>query len=205
LNTSDNPPAPTGEQSRFKHHPPGAKEKAFGMYARHTDLAAISSKLGVPLATLRKWSSVGTWKARRLLLESANPAGASGQKSNSKETETDEAFEELKAMSLSEKQAMYQKMMADSAMRGALVMQRSSDTALVQFADRWLKMDTTARKALRLETIAPPMVVNVALLAGTETRRAISNGTTNAPLALPAIQAFATEVPALTQPDEVEQ
>jgi hypothetical protein len=197
LNTLDSP-APTNEPSRFKRHKPGTKEQAFKMYARHTDLAAISSKLGVPLATLRKWSSVGTWRARRLFLESANPLGASVHKPGGKEAETDEAFEQLKALSFSEKQSMYEEMASDSAMRAALVMQRASDATLVSQAEKISKMDSTARKALRLETRKPSVVVNVALLSGAETRRSVACPVTREPLAIdetPAIQAVVIEVP----------
>lgn len=169
-------------RSRFEQHPPGTKEKAFLLYSRHTELSMISIKLGVCLATLRKWSSLGKWKSRRVILEDVKPSDRFGSKKPSgQEANRDQAFEELKALPFVEQQTAYQRMMTESAMRIALTMQRSTDTALVQQADKWAKLDTTARKALGLETNKPQVIVNVGLLAGIETRRLASRACEEAP------------------------
>jgi hypothetical protein len=171
MTTPETPPA-TDTRSRFEQHPAGTKEKAFLLYRRHTELSMISMKLGVCLATLRKWSSVGKWKSRRILLEDAKPGNAfPPEKPCGQEAERDHAFEELIALPLGQQQSAYQRMMTESAMRIALTMQRSTDSALVQQADKWAKLDTTARKALGLEANKVPVIVNVALLAGMERGR----------------------------------
>jgi hypothetical protein len=158
---------PTDNQSRFERHPPGSKEKAFLLYTRHQDLSAIAVKLGIPLLTIRKWSSVGKWKDRRLLLEGSKPFdGFTQKKPSGPDSDGDEAFEQLRTLPLGEQQASYETMMRESALRMALAIQRCADGTLIQQADKIAKMDATARKALCLESPKQQTIINVALLSG---------------------------------------
>ncbi len=139
-------------------HPPELRERGYRLYEKGKPNPEIAAELGIPVATLARWSSKGKWKLRRQL--ASRPETELGALAP-----TNQDSLEISQLTLEEKQTRYTEMMADHAMRVAYTVKGLSLQGLVANADKIKKLDETARKALSLDKSKPPMIINVALLA----------------------------------------
>ena len=141
------------------------RERAFQLYKQTRDYAHVSLETGVPDATLRSWSSREKW-ATRIAAENAIPdSNAETIKGVLKVVSSECRPATPSNLDLAEKQAKYTDTMGDVALRIAEHANSLEGKELVQVADKLLKADAIARKALKLETEKPSTVINVALLS----------------------------------------
>ena len=146
--------------SRLRPHPPHLKERGYKLYEEGKSNPEIAKQLGIPLATLARWSSKGKWKLRKQL--ASRPETELGTLAPMRSHDT---LAEISQLTFVEKQARYTEMMSDHALRVAYTVGSLSPQGLLINADKISKLDSVARKALNLEESKPPVVVNVALLA----------------------------------------
>lgn len=169
-------------------YPPEVKEKAFQLFCERVKMADIAARLGVKLSTVAKWSSVHGWRARYCdqqisrgrEMVAAHPPKAAPSSSASPEIldEGNGLDGNLRAdskLSLGESQSEYQTRMQAQALRVPALMQRLSDAGLLASAEKLAKLDGIARKALRLETDKPAVVVNIGLLSSSEPPRRLKS------------------------------
>jgi transposase-like protein len=142
-------------------HPPEVKERAYQLYAAGSSLPQIAAQVGVPASTIARWSSKSAWKARKALIGCA--AG-----SNADPLELPVYSDLL----LSEKQNQYTEKMGDVALRFADHAHGLQGKELVQVAEKLLKADALARKALKIEEPVQFPIVQIALLASSIEKRA---------------------------------
>jgi hypothetical protein len=145
-------------------HPPELRERGYKLYAQRVPLAGIAEKLGVPLDTIRKWSSKGKWKTR-LFLSGAGGTAAARTDSGAVESRQDDELARLEDMSLEDKQALFQSIMENEAVRAAHAIQKVPTAALVQHADKIKKLEEAARRCLRLEDKPNNTIINLSFLA----------------------------------------
>jgi len=149
-------------------HPPEMRERAYKLFVQRIPLTKIGETLNIPVDTIRKWSSKGKWKTRRLLTGAGDCAPGKNNVMTVRATESNDIHAQLAkliGLTFEEKQGAYREMMSNEALRAALSIQNVPSATLVQHADKVKKLDEVARKALNLEEHKPICVVNVALLA----------------------------------------
>jgi hypothetical protein len=145
-------------------HPPEAKERAYQLYATGNSLPQIAAQIGIPAATIARWSSKNGWKARKTMI-----ASTSGSTADPSELP---GFSDL---SLPEQQDRYDERMRDVALRFADHARGLQGKDLVQVADKLLKADALSRKALKIEQLVPAQIVQIALLSTPVEKRAQSD------------------------------
>ncbi|MEY2493517.1 MAG: hypothetical protein QOJ45_9 [Verrucomicrobiota bacterium] len=134
-------------------HSPEVKERAFQLYVEANSLPQIGAELTIPISTIARWSSKGGWKARKALLATGQDGNAAGE------------LPVYSDLLLAEKQNQYTEKMGDVALRFAEHAHGLHGKELVQVADKLLKADALARKALKIEELAPAQIVQIALLS----------------------------------------
>jgi transposase len=145
--------------ARLQPHPPELKERGYRLYEKGKPNREIAAELGIPVATLARWSSKGKWKLRRQL------AGHAEAGLNALVPINQDSLAEISQLTFEEKQTRYDEMMSEHALRFAYVVKGLSPQGVVVNADKISKLDTVARKALKLEESRPAVLLNVALLA----------------------------------------
>jgi hypothetical protein len=159
----------TPEPSRaLVAHPPEVKERAFQLYAEANSLPQIAAALDVPISTIARWSSKGGWKARKALL-------VTGQDGNAAATKPAADLPVYSDLLLTEQQDLYNEKLRDVALRFADHAHGLQGKELVQVADKLLKGDALSRKALKIEDLVPPQIVQIALLSAPVEKRAQSD------------------------------
>ncbi|MFZ3376216.1 MAG: hypothetical protein WA183_11745 [Chthoniobacterales bacterium] len=143
----------------LRPHPPELKERGYQLYEQGKSNPEIANALDIPVSTLARWSSKGKWKLRRQL--ASRPGIELGAL-----TPTDQdILDEISQLTFEEKQALYDEMMSDHALRVAYIVKGLSPQGVVVNADKIKKLDETARKALKLESDKPRPLINIALLS----------------------------------------
>lgn len=137
-------------------HPLETREKAFQLHKRGNKHKDVAEQLDIPRGTVIGWAKRYRWRAR-LIAESAEVVAATAKTI---------APRKLGGQTFAEKQSEYETKMADEALRLPAMMAGLTDKELLASADKIAKLDATNRKALKLESDKPGVVVNVALLSG---------------------------------------
>jgi uncharacterized protein YjcR len=130
----------------------------------------IAFELQIPVGTIYAWGKRDQWDTRKGV-ESAGVTAETSQTVAKALAKVSKATEPSD-MELAEKQARYQSLMGDAAVRVAEHVAALDSEALVATADKLVKSDTWARKALKLETEKPSTVIQIGVLAQSPAREA---------------------------------
>lgn len=162
------------------HHDPGLHESGYQLFKQGLSHPDIARRLGLLHSTIQRWSSRQKWKLR--LLQEVSPSTAPREAGSSASTPgcppADIKCQPADSQSVSpltfeEKQAAFEDIMSNQALRIAKVISELPDASLVVAADKIKSLDATARKALKLEAEKPGTVINIGLLAKLETARSV--------------------------------
>jgi hypothetical protein len=143
--------------SRRKALPPlpvEVRAQALVMHANGVPSIEIADRLNLKAATVRSW--IRRQRKKDSLAEQPDLESVI-------EVDVPEATVEIPD-SLAEKQVFYQDRMADAAVRLAAHVSELDADALVKSADKLLKADQTARKALKLEGDKPVCAIQIGVL-----------------------------------------
>ncbi len=152
---------------KLEAHPAEVREKAFDLWRKGSNFDEVGAKLSIPPATIAGWSARLKWKARRHVMENGGDLVKAGFCAPpAEETPDTISREAIDGMSFDEKQQAYTDALASEAVRMAQIVRALPSNQVLSNADKIAKLDATARKALRLETDKPAIVVNVGFLAG---------------------------------------
>lgn len=158
-------------------HPIATREKAFQLYKLGNSAKEIGTLVNIKEGTIRVWIRNHKWKARALAENAGDVVTpVPCYLGNNAEQHT-----------LAEKQGDYEQTMSEQALRLPRMMATLSDRELLASADKIAKLDATNRKALKLESDKPGIVVNVALLAGTQAKRLLGRSPATSDNSLPTI------------------
>jgi hypothetical protein len=166
----------SGKQASRKKYAEATVEAAYQLYAEGKELADIGEVVGVPHATISKWSSKYGWKARMFAHKKTHKkaslprnkpklelAAAMRQNVSLEIRPTDFDPKEL---DLSDQQSEYRRRMAAQALRVPELMESLDGLVLLQCADKLSKLDSIARKALNLEGDQRAPTINIRLVEG---------------------------------------
>lgn len=124
----------------------------------------IARELKLPVGTIYSWSKRDAWSGR---LEAQRLTGidAETSKTVAKVVKVYQSRVEPSNLDLAEKQQHYQAKLGDAAVRLADHVATLNGSELVSQADKLLKADQIARKALKLESEKPSTVIQIGVLA----------------------------------------
>ena len=150
-------------------HPKEVREHAFRLYKDGHSQIHIAHDLGIPVGTVYGWCKRDHWDMRAKA-ERAGVDAETAPKLARVLTERTKAGEPSN-LDLAEKQARYQALMGDAALRVAEHVATLEGDKLVASADKLFKADQIARKALKLETEKPSTVIQIGVLANSPAKQ----------------------------------
>jgi len=163
--------APARPFNGIPKHPKEIRDKAFRLFVEGKHPNDISYELQIPVGTLYNWMRRDKWEIRKTAEQAGVDAETSVRvaKQLAKTTKPTEPTN----LTLTEKQERYQELMGDAAVRLADHVATLEGPQLVAAADKLLKADQIARKALKLETEKPSTVIQIGVLAQPTNQKSI--------------------------------
>jgi Putative ATPase subunit of terminase (gpP-like) len=141
-------------------HPKEVRERAFEMFKAGAPFSDIAADLRIAAPTLRSWSRREKWTEQRKLAQ-VNPTLDREQLASLAQREDDLEIPE----GLSAKQADYQEKMQAAAIRLANRVAKMDTDELIARSSKIKDLDQVARKALKLETERPAVLIDLKVLS----------------------------------------
>lgn len=145
-------------------HSPEAKERGYQVWKETQDATEVALALSIPSSTIRSWCARYKWADRLAIEQTPGVTLSAETAAQLAKAQPTRSAAPASNLDLTEKQTKYTDTMGDVALRIAEHAASLEGKELVQQADKLLKADQIARKALKLEHQAPHTVVQIALL-----------------------------------------
>lgn len=161
-----------GPTFRYPEH---LKETSYALYCKGKTSEEIGQALGIRPETVRRWSSKGKWKNRKLFDEKGDAAASElvsrmlaadkRQSVSTRQNQSESNSPASKDMSLEDKQAVYRDTMAEQGLRIMEIISSLSPEEMLRNAEKLKHLDNLARKALDIEDKPAFNVIPIGLLS----------------------------------------